>query len=209
MNNLSLKSSKSSHHTITPVPGNPDTSPRTSHKLNGQIFFQWYQSVFMFICGRDKDGHLTGETVAPDSKDPKFRTWRTNDHLVMSWLINSMTTEVGENFMLYKTTREIWEAAKETYSRTENSSGLFELQTKLYDLRQGDLFITQYFHLFSRIWIHIDLFDIYPWKCADDATTYRTVVNQKENYQISTCPQQRLRWCLKSCHGNTPLTNSS
>lgn len=88
----------------------------------------------MFICGRGKDGHLTGEIAAPEPADPKYRAWRTDDHLVMSWLINSMTTEVGENFLLFRTAKEIWEAARNTYSSTENSSELFEIETRLYDL---------------------------------------------------------------------------
>ena len=74
----------------------PDSSPHlvTNHKLNGQNFLQWSRSVFMFVCGRGKDGHLTDETAAPKATDPKFRSWKTDDHLVMSWLINSMPTEV-------------------------------------------------------------------------------------------------------------------
>jgi hypothetical protein len=36
--------------------------------------------------------------------------------MVMSWLINSMTNKIGENFLLYETIKEIWEAVRETYS---------------------------------------------------------------------------------------------
>ena len=118
------------------VPIVPDSSSHlvTNHKLHGHNFLQWSQSVFMYICGRGKDGHLTGEISALETTDPKFRGWKTDDHLVMSWIINSMTTEVGENFLLYRTAKEIWEAARETYSITENSSELFEIETRLYDL---------------------------------------------------------------------------
>lgn len=68
-------------------PQQHDPSPQilTNHKLQGHNFLQWNQSVFMFICGRAKDGHLIGDTLTPDSKDPKLRS---DDHLVVSWLIN-------------------------------------------------------------------------------------------------------------------------
>ena len=36
--------------------------------------------------------------------------------MVMSWLINSMTNDIGENFLLYATAKEIWDAAKVAYS---------------------------------------------------------------------------------------------
>ncbi|KAL5572693.1 hypothetical protein UlMin_022290 [Ulmus minor] len=93
----------------------------TNHKLTGHNFLQWSQSVFMYICGRGKDEYLTGEVSIPTVTDPKYRTWKTENHMVMSWLINSMTTEVGENFLLYKTTKEIWDIARETYSSSKNT----------------------------------------------------------------------------------------
>ena len=45
----------------------------------------------------------------------------------MSWLPNSMTNGIGENFLLYETAAEIWEAAREAYSHMENTSELFEI----------------------------------------------------------------------------------
>lgn len=53
----------------------------------------------------------------------------------MSWLINSMTPEIGENFLLYLLAKEIWETAAE----------LFATESLLHDLRQGDSTVTAYF----------------------------------------------------------------
>ena len=33
--------------------------PITGHKLNGNNYLQWSQSILMFIGGKDKDGYLT------------------------------------------------------------------------------------------------------------------------------------------------------
>ena len=161
--------SRAEPNSSTPI--TPDTSSHliTPHKLHGHNFLQWSQSVFMYICGRGKDGHLTGEISTPETTDPKFRAWKTDDHLVMSWLINSMTTEVGENFLLFRTAKEIWEAARETYSSTENSSELFEIETRLYDLRQGESSVTQYFNNLTRYWLQLDMYEIYSWKCSNDS----------------------------------------
>ena len=84
-----------------------------------------------------------------------------------------MTTEVGENFLLHRIAKEIWEAARETYSSTENTSELFEIETRLYDLKQGDLSVTQYFNALTRCWLQLDLYEIHSWKCANDSTLYR------------------------------------
>ena len=42
--------------------------------------------------------------------------------MVKSWLINFMTNVIGENFLLYKTAKEMWDAIKETYSTKEKTA---------------------------------------------------------------------------------------
>lgn len=134
--------------------GSMDNShlPITGHKLNGKNYLEWSQSIIMFICGKGKDEYLTSTTKSPAINDPKFKSWKAENNMVMSWLINSMNNDVGENFLLYETTSEIWNAAKETYSHIENTDKLFEIEGVLHDLRQGDKPVTQYFNLLTRHW---------------------------------------------------------
>ena len=73
----------------------------------------------LFMCGKGKDDFLTGAAVATTTDHPKYKVWKLENNMVMSWLFNSMTTEIGEDFMYYKTAKEIWDAAKETYSDNE------------------------------------------------------------------------------------------
>ena len=84
-----------------------NTSLITGHKLNGHNYLQWSQSVMMFICGRGKDDYLIGETTAPKKDDPKFKSWKSENNMVMLWLINSMTNDIGKNYLLYTTAKEI------------------------------------------------------------------------------------------------------
>ena len=87
-----------------PVAGNiggTDSSgvlPITSHKLNGHNFLQWSQSVLMFVRGKGKDDHLTGLSAAPAKEDSRYQTWRAEDSMVMSWLINYMTMILAKIF---------------------------------------------------------------------------------------------------------------
>jgi len=99
--------------------------------------------------------------------------------MAMSWLINSMTNKIGENFLLYGTTKEIWDAARETYSSSENTSELFKIKAVLYDLRQEDFSTTQYFNTLCHNWQHLNMFEIYTWKCFEDITLYKRILEQK------------------------------
>ncbi|RVW39380.1 hypothetical protein CK203_096116 [Vitis vinifera] len=111
--------------------GGSDSSPIliTGHKLNGHNYLQWSQSVLLFICGKGKDEYLTGEAVMPETTEPGFRKWKIENSMIMSWLINSMNNDIGENFLLFGTAKDIWDAAKETYSSSENTSELFQVES--------------------------------------------------------------------------------
>ncbi|RVW89138.1 Retrovirus-related Pol polyprotein from transposon RE1 [Vitis vinifera] len=117
----------------------------SGHKLNGHNYLQWSQSVLLFICGKGKDEYLTGEAVMPETTEPGFRKWKIENSMIMSWLINSMNNDIGENFLLFGTAKDIWDAAKETYSSSENTSELFRLN-HLHDFRQGEQSVTQYYN---------------------------------------------------------------
>lgn len=48
--------------------------------------------------------------------------------------------------MFYNIAKEIWDATKSTFSDKENTSKLFEIESKLCDWRQGDKTGTHYFN---------------------------------------------------------------
>ena len=96
--------------------------PITIYKLNGHIYFQWSQSVSMFICGKGRDDYIIGVANCPAKEDSTYKQWKSENSMVMSWLINSMINDIGENFLLYETAKEIWDAAKQTYSNRDNTA---------------------------------------------------------------------------------------
>lgn len=69
-----------------------------------------------------------------------------------------MTTENGENFLLYETAHDIWVAARKFYSSRDNTSVIFEIETHLHDLRHGELTVTQYYNALTRNWQQPDVF---------------------------------------------------
>nr|GME06576.1 Retrovirus-related Pol polyprotein from transposon RE1 [Ipomoea batatas] len=108
------------------------------------------ETILMYVSGRGKDEYLTGEVLKPEETDATYRQWKSENHMVMSWLINSMLPGIGENFLLYHTAKEIWDGARDTYSSSENTSELFEIETKLFELKQGDSDVTQYYNTITR-----------------------------------------------------------
>ncbi|GAV74420.1 UBN2_3 domain-containing protein, partial [Cephalotus follicularis] len=156
----------------------------TGHILNGQNYLQWSRSVMMFVCGRGKDDYLTGAAPQAAKEDLKFKGWKSENNMVMSRLINSMTNDVGENFILHETTQEIWEAARKTYSDTEDTTEAFEIEGILHDFLKGDLPVTQYFSHLTRYWQQLDMYETTKWNCPTDAAKYKKIVEKKRIYKF-------------------------
>ena len=116
----------------------------TIHKLNGQNFLQWSQSVKMYLRGRGRLGYLTGSTAAPEPTDPSYDKWESENSLIMAWLINSMEVDIGKTYLFLSTAQEIWETVQEAFLDLENSAQVFELKSRLRDQRQNSLTVTQY-----------------------------------------------------------------
>ncbi|RVW27696.1 putative 3,4-dihydroxy-2-butanone kinase [Vitis vinifera] len=95
-----------------------DNSPLhlTIEKLNGKNYREWAQAIKLVIDGKGKLGFLTGETRRPPSTDA------TASH---KWRMMGCDTE--------------------TYFDVENASQIFELKTRLWQMKQGDREVTEHY----------------------------------------------------------------
>lgn len=87
-----------------------------------------------------------------------------------------MNNDVWGNFILYKTMKIIKKVTTETYSDAEDIVEAFDMEKIFHDLRQGDLFITQYFNLL--------IFETTKWDCPKDVIKYKKIVEKKHAYKF-------------------------
>ncbi|RVW82418.1 Retrovirus-related Pol polyprotein from transposon TNT 1-94 [Vitis vinifera] len=133
-----ISSSSSSHQMET------SHLPIIAHKLNGQNYLQWSQSILMFIRGKEKDDYITGASAAPETTASTYKKWIAENNMVMSWLVNSMTTDIDK----------------------ENTSEIIQIEGILHDLHQGNLTVTEYFNTLTRLWHQLDTFEVHNWNCV-------------------------------------------
>ncbi|KAL4272060.1 hypothetical protein GQ457_13G018580 [Hibiscus cannabinus] len=157
MANTSTLNSSSSH--TSDFSSDVSSSPITSYKLNGSNYLPWSQSVRLYITGHRKADYLLESTPVPASSDAGYSTWVSENNTIMARLINSMVPDIEENFMLYRTGTEIWTAARDTYSKTDNTVELFGVENQIHELRQADLPLGQYFGQLTKCWQQIDLYE--------------------------------------------------
>ncbi|KAK8650972.1 hypothetical protein V6N13_140592 [Hibiscus sabdariffa] len=149
----------------------------TCHRLNGNNFLEWSQSVKIFLSGRERCGYVTGEIQQPASTTAGHASWLRDDNQVMTWLLNSMTPEISKNFLLYTTSAAIWEAVKETYSSSNNISELFRLEGQAFLLKQEGMSVTLYYHTLNSVWQQLDLYENISWVHPEDAVLHKQAVS--------------------------------
>ncbi|RVX00895.1 Retrovirus-related Pol polyprotein from transposon TNT 1-94 [Vitis vinifera] len=188
-----ISSSSSSHQMET------SHLPITAHKLNGQNYLQWSQSILMFIRGKEKDDYITGALATPETTISTYKKWIAENNMVMSWLVNSMTTDIGENFLSFDTAKEIWDIAKETFLDKENTSEIIQIEGILHDLRQGNLTVTEYFNTLIRLWRQLDTFES---EKSHDGIPSTTEYGRKLGFKTQFAPfdnRQKIKggrpWC--------------
>ena len=92
-------------------------------------------------------GYLIGEVKKLKEGDEGYQIWRSENSLVLAWLLNSMEASIAKPHMFMKTAKEIWDSVRETYSDLGNSSQIFELKTKLWQSKQGSRDMTIYYNM--------------------------------------------------------------
>lgn len=156
----------------------------TNLKLTGHNYLAWSKAVEMFIMGRGKDDYLYGNMQIPLSTDATYRQWKTDNAMIMSWLISSMTPEIGNNFILYSSAAEIWKATKELYSQTDNVAEIYELETQVNDLKQGDLSVSSYYSQLTLLWQQIDTYETHNWGLPADAMAFKNFIETKRVFRF-------------------------
>ncbi|KAH9716025.1 protein kinase domain-containing protein [Citrus sinensis] len=156
----------------------------TGHKLNGKNYLEWAQSIKLVVDGKGRLGYITGETKEPEKTDPTWKTWKSENSLVMSWLINSMEVSIGRMYLFLPTAKDVWDAVRETYSDLKNSLQIFELKTRLWQTRQGDRAVSEYYNEMKALWQELDLCHEDDWACMTDSVRYLKRIEDDRVYEF-------------------------
>ncbi|RDX76964.1 hypothetical protein CR513_42984, partial [Mucuna pruriens] len=103
---------------------------------------------------RKKLIHIEGDD--PPRDDPKFEAWDDKDSLIMTWLWNSLTSRISQNYMFYSFVREIWENLIETYSIKKDFVACYDIESRIFNSRQGTFSVIKYYETLNMLWIELD-----------------------------------------------------
>ena len=98
-------------------------------KLNeNNNFLSWSQLAILFLSGKSKLGYVNGKIPQPSGDDIKYDEWKSNNDLVISWLFNSMESDVRDGFLFLTIAKKVWDTLTEVYSKKNNVAHIYQLK---------------------------------------------------------------------------------
>lgn len=67
-----------------------------------------------------------------------------------------MDVSIAEPHIFMSTAKDVWDSARATYSDLENSDQIFELKTQLWQSKQGDCDVTDFYNEMVILWQELD-----------------------------------------------------
>ena len=101
--------------------------------------------------------------------------------LVMAWLLNSMDASIAKPHMFMTTAKEVWDSVRETYSDLEIFSQIFELKTRLWQSKQGQRSVTNYYNEMVAWWQELDQYNDDVWESQADFLQHK---KREENDRV-------------------------
>ena len=170
------------HQTQTHTPTVDSSAAPIGIRLDGTNYALWSQVVEMYISGKDKLGYINGDIPQPQSTDPTFRKWRTENAIVKGWLINSMEPALISNFIQFPTAKMVWDSIATTYFDGTDTSQVYNLKWQVTRMRQGGGSIEKYYNDLQGLWREIDFRRPNPMKCTTDISKYNSILQEDRVY---------------------------
>ena len=95
-----------------------------------------------------------------------------------------MKLAIGKTYMFLPTTKNVWDAIRETYSDVENASQIFEIKMRLWQMKQGDREVTEYYTEMSGLWQDLDLNCKEEWECTGDNVCFKKKMENEKVFEF-------------------------
>ncbi|KAM6551366.1 hypothetical protein CsatB_001174 [Cannabis sativa] len=118
--------------------------------LTGANYQSWKRGITMALAAKNKTAFIDGSIPRPIAGN-SLNSWLRCNNMVMSWLVNSVSPDIAQSIMYFDNAAEMWQDLAERFNEA-NGPRIFQLQTQLTSLHQGDQSVTSYFTKLKSLW---------------------------------------------------------
>nr|XP_009771468.1 PREDICTED: uncharacterized protein LOC104221994 [Nicotiana sylvestris] len=123
--------------------------------FDGRGFQGWRRSVLIALSAKNKLGFINGTCPAPAITSNEYQPWTRCNDMVSSWLLNSLSKDIGDSVIYSKSAKELWTSLEHRFGRS-NGAKLYHLRKELSSLVQGISDIAGYLTKLKRLWDELD-----------------------------------------------------
>ena len=123
-------------------------------QFTGHNLFLWTHYIQAILRPQNMIDHLT--ECSPPSTDPNFKRWIVEEGTLYVWILDSMTTELANQFIEYKTVKDIWAAVYKYHSKKNDQSKIAQLVSRSCALQHGERSVLTYTNELSDIYRELD-----------------------------------------------------
>lgn len=108
-----VSSTVNSDPTANPLYHHPSDNPGAilvSQVLDesGNNFSSWFRSMTIALGAKNKLGLVDGTIPTPADTDPTLAAWHRSNHMVTSWILNSIAKELHSSVLYGDSAAAIW-----------------------------------------------------------------------------------------------------
>lgn len=121
--------------------------------------------MIMALSAKNKIGFIDTSVSRPPEDSPEFPLWTHCNHMVRSWLLNSINDDLASHIIYAKITSEVWPNLKEQFSQS-TAPRIFQIRRLVSNHMQGQAFIVVYFNKLKAYWDELFSYPPIPYFCG-------------------------------------------
>ena len=122
-----------------------------SYHLNEKNYMLWVRGIKIALAAKDKLGYIDGRIPEPAVGDANYERWNKVDNMVHSWILNSISPELREQFMYAANSKNLWDELMQIFGIC-NGPMVFDLRREVGNLTQGSMSVMAYYSKLKKFW---------------------------------------------------------
>ena len=111
--------------------------------LNARNYHSWSRSMTMVLRSKNKLHFINGSLPRPPDEDRESIPWDRRNTMIMSWLNNSVDSEISQSILRMEITSNILKELKDQFYHGDVFR-ISDIQEEMCTLKKGDL---QFLHI--------------------------------------------------------------
>ena len=130
--------------------------------------------MMIALNARNKLKLITGEFEEPLSTSPLRSLWERANDMVISWILNTVSEQIGNNLSFVNSAFALWKELGEHYSQLDGHR-IYQVSNEIIQLKQLNTPIELYYHKLKGFWDELDALEApYACTCRCDCENGRT-----------------------------------